>query len=624
MSYRTWLIASVGLWVVSIMSHELPAELVAHWKLNEGSGSVFQDSAGDNDGFLIGGSSGPQFVNDVPPTTFDNPFALSFDAAQQQYVQTTYEGIEDDAPRTISAWVKTESTAGQAIVAYGSRNVDGEKWHFRINPDGAPRVPGAIRTESQGGNQTGDTNVADGQWHHVVSVFDGTDNLDVQHYVDGALEGETGTTDEPIFTTVGDILVSIGARQQTPPAFENFMDGLIDDVRMYDRALTEIEIQNLGSTPTQDGLVAHWNFDDGPGSQMASESVSGNDGELLSIAASSTIEWISEGPPVQETAVEFSGDNSWIQTEFEGIGGNDPRTVTFWMRTEADNTHGIVAWGNDVDTEKWHIRINNNAGNGELGAIRTEVQGGQNVASTPINDGEWHHVAVIFPDGGEFNSDVIHVVDGEIDEQSGGGDQTVNTLIGPGAEPVTLGMRVQGANRQFFPGALADVRIYDEELDLETIRAIMAGEGLGGIKGDFNNDGMLDALDLDAMTVGMAANDLAFDLNGDNQTNIDDRLIWVRDLKGTWFGDANLNGEFNTSDLVDVFQKGKFETGQSATWSQGDWDGDGFFATGDFVLAFQDGGFEKGPRDVAIADVPEPSSLGLLMISAVLFFLRRK
>ena len=611
----------LGLALCIVVSIQVQADLVAHWKLDEGSGNVFQDSAGDNDGFLIGGSNQPQFVDDVPPTTFANPYALSFDAAQQQYVQTTYEGIDDDFPRTISAWVKTESTAGQAIVTYGSRDADGEKWHFRISPDGAPRVPGAIRTESQGGNQTGDTSVADGEWHHVVSVFDGTDNIDVQHYVDGQLEGETGPTDEPIFTVTGDILVSIGARQQTPPAFENFMDGLIDDVRMYNRALSASEIQALGSAPTTDGLVAHWNFDDGPGSTSASESIAGNDGELLSSVTAAEIEWITDGPPVQDTAVEFSGDNSWIQTEFEGIGGTDPRTVTFWMRTESQNTHGIVGWGNDTDTEKWHIRINDNAGNGELGAIRTEVQGGQNVASTPINDGDWHHVAVIFPEGGEFNSDVIHVVNGEIEDQSGGTDQVVNTLIGAGAEPVTLGTRVQGGVRQFFPGALADVRIYDEALDLDAIQAIMAGEGLGGLEGDFNGDGVLDALDLDAMAVGFITNDLDFDLNGDNQANIDDRLIWVRDLKGTWMGDANMDGEFNSSDFVTVFTAGLYESGEPATWSQGDWDGDQVFSSRDFVAAFSDGGYEKGPRP-AVNAVPEPSSLRLTILAAVAMLLQ--
>ena len=92
-----------------------------------------------------------------------------------------------------------------------------------------------------------------------------------------------------------------------------------------------------------------------------------------------------------------------------------------------------------------------------------------------MNDGQWHHIGVVFPDGGEFNSDVMHFVDGVFDDQSGGGDQDVNTAIGPGAEPVSIGMRVQGANRQFFPGQIADVRIYDEALSESEIKAIMDG-----------------------------------------------------------------------------------------------------------------------------------------------------
>ena len=209
------------------------AELVAHWPLNEGSGDVFHDLAGGNDGFLPVPTK-PLWTEDAAPTTFDNPYALEFTGTG--YVDTLYEGIEGSNPRTISAWVKTDSTSGQAIVGYGDVSA-GTKWHFRINPDGGARVPGAIRTEVEGGNQTGDTNIADGLWHHVVSVFpDGAeDNVDVMHYVDGVLEGETGTTDEFVDTVVGFNLVSIGARQQN--GFDNFMTGSIDDVRIYDREL---------------------------------------------------------------------------------------------------------------------------------------------------------------------------------------------------------------------------------------------------------------------------------------------------------------------------------------------------------------------------------------------------
>lgn len=59
-------------------------------------------------------------------------------------------------------------------------------------------------------------------------------------------------------------------------------------------------------------------------------------------------------------------------------------------------------------------------------------------------------------------------------------------------------------------------------------------------------------------------------------------------------GDANLDGHFNSSDLVAVFQAGKYETMQPATWAEGDWNGDGVFDSGDLVAAFQDGCYEDG------------------------------
>ena len=50
--------------------------------------------------------------------------------------------------------------------------------------------------------------------------------------------------------------------------------------------------------------------------------------------------------------------------------------------------------------------------------------------------------------------------------------------------------------------------------------------------------------------------------------------MWVDDLKNTWIGDANLDGEFNSGDMVQVFVGGKYETGEDAGWEEGDWNGD--------------------------------------------------
>ena len=104
--------------------------------------------------------------------------------------------------------------------------------------------------------------------------------------------------------------------------------------------------------------------------------------------------------------------------------------------------------------------------------------------------------------------------------------------------------------------------------------------------------------------------------------NASDISVWVRDLKQTWLGDANLDGEFNSTDLVVVFAAGLFELDQDATWEQGDWNGDLRFGSGDLVTAFVDGGYEQGTRGAQA--VPEPGSLMLFGIAFLGFLANRR
>jgi hypothetical protein len=137
------------------------------------------------------------------------------------------------------------------------------------------------------------------------------------------------------------------------------------------------------------------------------------------------------------------------------------------------------------------------------------------------------------------------------------------------------------------------------------------------VAGDFNGDGLLTATDIDALTAEIKAgtNSASFDLNADALVNTVDHRVWIKDLKFTWFGDANLDGQFSSTDFVQVFQVGEYEdaTAMNSTWAEGDWNGDQDFSSSDFVTAFQDGGFEKGPRARAVA-VPEPNSVWLLIL----------
>ena len=145
------------------------------------------------------------------------------------------------------------------------------------------------------------------------------------------------------------------------------------------------------------------------------------------------------------------------------------------------------------------------------------------------------------------------------------------------------------------------------------------------LPGDYNNNGVLDAADIDMLTTAAATNpnDLTYDLNDDQHVDFADVTIWAKDLRKTWIGDANVDGRFNNQDFVDIFIVGKYEQDEFAVWSEGDWDADGRFSSSDFVAAFVDGGYEQGLRTDVVA-IPEPSSMLLLTFGCLMAIRTRR
>ena len=137
---------------------------------------------------------------------------------------------------------------------------------------------------------------------------------------------------------------------------------------------------------------------------------------------------------------------------------------------------------------------------------------------------------------------------------------------------------------------------------------------------DFTGDGICGIEDINALTAVVIAgsDELKYDLDRNGEVNQEDRRIWVEDLKNTWFGDSNLDLEFTSGDMVQVFVRGKYETGADAGWDDGDWNGDGKFGSSDMVTAFAKGGYEKGQRPPQVAVVPEPSSVVLLSLGVAM------
>ncbi len=135
--------------------------------------------------------------------------------------------------------------------------------------------------------------------------------------------------------------------------------------------------------------------------------------------------------------------------------------------------------------------------------------------------------------------------------------------------------------------------------------------------GDYNGDGRTDGQDLTvfASAYRVGSTDSKFDLNGDNTLNESDRDYMIRTLLRTDYGDANLDGQFNSGDLIQVFQFGQYEDGIAANsrWEEGDWNLDGEFDTGDLILAFQAGAY--APAAASPARNEEFADLAFAMLS---------
>jgi hypothetical protein len=91
-----------------------------------------------------------------------------------------------------------------------------------------------------------------------------------------------------------------------------------------------------------------------------------------------------------------------------------------------------------------------------------------------------------------------------------------------------------------------------------------------------------------------------FDGDGDDDlvSSIDSNLVWYKNLLPRLTGDANRDGLFKSSDLVQVFQRGEYEDGieNNSTWMDGDWNDDREFNSSDLVVAFQTGLYEVEPQ----------------------------
>ena len=245
------------------LSSPARADLVAHWALDDGPGSdPAVDAVGGWDAFLTNLDPSTAWATDsLAPIPSGTTAAVQFNSANDEYLLAEgFPGIGGTDDRSISAWINTTDMDAN-FVNWGN-NQAGEKWTFRVQEGNG--LAGGLRLEVNGGYIVGDTFIADGNWHHVALTWEADadpDVLDGKLYVDGVLQGFSASLDEPINTGAGQD-VRIGRD------FNNSrqMNGLIDDVRIYDHALTEAEVLTVSGGPPAPppagaDLLLHYSFD---------------------------------------------------------------------------------------------------------------------------------------------------------------------------------------------------------------------------------------------------------------------------------------------------------------------------------------------------------------------------
>ncbi|MFB0552629.1 MAG: LamG-like jellyroll fold domain-containing protein [Phycisphaerae bacterium] len=208
----------------------LPFELVAYWRLDETEGSIAENSVSDNHGLLFGDPL--WWLSEGKKNG-----ALEFDGIDD-YISTDFVLDPADGPFSVFAWI-TGGASGQVIISQteGSFGGSGATWVGTDLSDGklmTGLIPPPLG-RSKPMPLESEVVITDGQWHNIVFVWDGSRRY---LYVDGVEVSEDASDLAPLEFSDGGLYIGAGKNLEPGSLFR----GLIDDVRIYNRALSAEKI----------------------------------------------------------------------------------------------------------------------------------------------------------------------------------------------------------------------------------------------------------------------------------------------------------------------------------------------------------------------------------------------
>ncbi len=417
--------------------------LVGYWSFDEDAGTTVPDHSGSgNKGTAVNGPTG---------TTGQMGRALSFDGVNDYVDLGTPATFPTAPPLTISAWVKFNTVGAAANnrhLVCGNTN----QWCFYHKQANNKMTLGKNGLDEVVSNTAiSDTTT----WHHVAVSYNGSN---ATFYLDGASDGS------PAYTT------SFSATQMTigvTAGLTGYLPGSLDDVRIYNRALSASEITRLyhsagkvtQKNPNKTGLVGWWTLDsnDINGTTAVDKSGNGNNGTLTGTTATT-------GKLAQ--ARSFNGTSDYVTLPTAGLAtAFNNLSFSFWFKTtatvggtaEAD----LLVIGNR-STGFYGVLIDGSASGVELYTNYGNVSPA-GIAQTSINNGQWHHIVGVW----SGNTTMTTYLDGVNRGSSTGVPLSI------GSNESAIGAN-KTSNRFYFNGSIDDVRIYNRALSATEIATLYA------------------------------------------------------------------------------------------------------------------------------------------------------
>jgi len=215
------------LWQAGVAQSQVITEgLLSYWTFDAAdiSGRTAKDAWGDRDGTIIGDvRAAPGKIGEA--MEFSPGGRIEFDVSDLP---------QGDAPRTMAAWVKPEGGGTRTVVEWGNNRARQRCGILILGSQ-------VVYFVGQNADVRSNGTVANGEWHHVAVAYDGTT---MRIYIDGAMDTEQAVSIDTVLN-----IGRIGTNVRDGELYE----GCIDEVCIYDRALSDAEVaQNFAA---ENGLV---------------------------------------------------------------------------------------------------------------------------------------------------------------------------------------------------------------------------------------------------------------------------------------------------------------------------------------------------------------------------------